>query len=269
MFVKKVGWSHILLKIVGGAQDVFERCPDCGLVIDRTLYEMTTEEWEDVNYKCHSSYQGTDEDPADPKWISRLNTQAAVLAGLFDCDVYSLGMKTVDYGCGDGKLSKYTDDAYEARAGKRLSHKLIGKYDRYMAVEDEGYYTDDDMVPNSFDVVISCSVIEHLIGSDEINRFFSLANDKGTICLHTIICEEVPRDPEWFYLSTEGHCTFWTNAAMLKIYENYGFVGCAYNLEARMCFFFKDENRYTKLKENYDRIVGSLTLSDSFIDYWK
>ena len=261
-FIKKRGCECI--------DEEFERCSNCGLVINKTLYEMTAKEWEEVNYIYHDGYQGTDENADDPKWLSRLKSQAEVFAGLFDCGIFSENMRTVDYGCGDGKLSQYVDDAFELRTGHRPSHQLIGKYEKYMALDGiVGYYTEADITPNSFDVVISCSVIEHLIGIEEIDKFFSLAKDNGTVCLHTLICEEVPRDPERFYLTPEGHCTIWTNAAMKIIYEEYGYVGCAYNLEAQMWFFFRDTDEFAKLKELHDRIKGSWTISEKFVDYWK
>ena len=79
-FIKKRGCECI--------DEEFERCSNCGLVINRTLYEMTAKEWEEVNYIYHDGYQGTDENADDPKWLSRLKSQAEVFAGLFDCGIF-------------------------------------------------------------------------------------------------------------------------------------------------------------------------------------
>ena len=83
-----------------------------------------------------------------------------------------------------------------------------------------------------------------------------------------MICEEVPCDPNWFYLATV-HCTFWTNKAMTIWYNEHNFKGCAYNLEAQMWLMFKDKNIYEKLKSKVKNLSGSWTLSDNFVDYWK
>lgn len=168
-----------------------------------------------------------------------------------------------------GKLSRYVDEVYETKAKKTPSHALIGKYDRFMKSDGSSdYIKDEDVRPNTFDMVISCSVLEHLIGWSEVDKFFSLAKENGVICLHTLICEEVPCDPDWFYL-LPVHCTLWTNTAMSKVYNRYGYKGCAYHPEAQMWFFFKDEKQYEKLKEVHEAIPGSWVFSRSFVDYWK
>lgn len=133
----------------------------------------------------------------------------------------------------------------------------------------KSYYTDENIKSRSFDVVVSCSVIEHLVGMEQIDEFFSLAKPEGTICLHTLICEEVPNDPDWFYLTPEGHCTIWTNRAMSEIYKKGNYIGCAYHLESQMWFFFGDCVRYETLKTTKDHILGTWFFSDQFIDYWK
>lgn len=65
--------------------------------------------------------------------------------------------------------------------------------------------------------VLSCSVFEHLIGIDAVDKLLSLANMSGTVAVHTLVCEEVPDDSEWYYLLL-GHCTMWTNKAREKLY---------------------------------------------------
>lgn len=134
---------------------------------------------------------------------------------MFDCGIFLVDSRTVDYGCGDGKLSSYVEDEFFARTGRKNKHQLIGNYDRYMGLGNEnGYYHEEDIIPHTFDVVISCSMLEHLIGFDEVDSFFSLVRSDGVICLHSLICEEVQLDPEWFYISPRVHCTIWTNNAM-------------------------------------------------------
>ena len=259
-------------KMRGGTEETYEKCTGCGLVINKTMYMLTADEYEKVNVNFHKKYQGHMENELDPNWVYRLKTQSQVLAGLFSYGVLNLDSRTIDYGCGDGKLSQYVDDAFYRITNRHPTHQLIGNFDRYMAWQkslNSYYYSMKDITPHSFDVVISCSVLEHLIGFEEVDSFFSLQKDDGMVCLHTLICEAVPCDPNWFYIRPSVHCTLWTNRAMKIIYDKYNYKGCAYNTDAKMWLFFKDEDKFEKLRKVGERIYGSFIFSQGFVDYWK
>lgn len=121
---------------------------------------------------------------------------------------------------------------------------------------------------NSFDGVIACSVSEHLIGEKDVQKMMKLLGEKGVFCLYTLICEEVSKDSNWFYLHIP-HCTLWTNCAMSDLYEKNGFIGFAYCLEAQMWCMFRDENQYNKLLSLKNRLIGTWFFSRNFVDYWK
>lgn len=236
----------------------FVRCPDCGLVINRTMYEMPVQEWMEKNEELHSKYQGTDEMKDDPKWLDRINTQGEIILQLYDLDVFSPVGQCIDYGCGDGKLADLVN----------RNCQLIQKYDKYMGRGKQGYLEDKDVKQGGFDIVVCCSVLEHLIGKAEVEKVFGLIAEDGVLCLHTLVCEEVPKDPEWFYLLTV-HCTLWTNRAMSILYKDNGFVGCAYNLESQMWFMFRNRGQFLKLKDAEQALRGTWFFSDNFVDYWK
>lgn len=264
-FSKRIGW--------GGA-DIHEyvRCEICGLVIDKTAYETDFNELSDDIISIHSEYQGTNENLADPNWLERLEKQALSLVSFFEKGLFSYDMRIVDYGCGDGKLSEYFAGQYSKMAEDTVHEEQmpeILKYDKYMKPKgDTSYLSTEDMEKGSFDVVITCSVLEHLVGKMQVDEVLSLINDCGVFCLHTYVCEKVPQDPNWHYLLPD-HVTIWTNRAMAYLYEQYGFTGCAFNLEARMWFFFRDKIRFAKLEENVGQLDGTWVLSCDFVDYWK
>lgn len=246
----------------------YVRCKNCALVLCQTLYEMSDSEWQKMN-EGHKEYQGSDKNPVDPNWLSRLHCQAKLFAELAAHDVWKPEMRFVDYGCGDGKLSNYVQNELTVRGKKTAVSQKLLKYDKYMHPEgDSDYLRDEDMQPGSFDMVVSCSVFEHLLGRPDVDEIIGLLNDKGTLCMHTLVCEEVPRDPDWFYL-LGGHCTLWTNKSMGLLFEQYGFAGCAYHVEGRMWFFFKDRQRFEELKSKAPSIPGEWVFSDKFVDYWK
>lgn len=91
-------------------------CKKCGLVLCQTVYEMTDSEWEQMN-ESHKEYQGSDENPVDPNWLSRLRCQAKLFADLAVHDIWEAEMRFVDYGCGDGKLSDYVQNELSVHEG--------------------------------------------------------------------------------------------------------------------------------------------------------
>lgn len=265
-FSKKMGLSK-------RGMHEYMRCEKCGIVIDRTAYEQDIDQIKEDIIIAHTSYQKSDINPdTDLNWIERLNRQAKLLVQFYSEGIFQTNIRVVDYGCGDGKLSEYFQQKcrvlLDHKAANECSPKIL-KYDKYMKPDnDNSYLSDCEMQQGMFDVVITCSLLEHLIGKKDIDEVFCLLNDRGTFCLHTLICEEVPRDPDWFYL-LEGHVTLWTNAAMKYIYKQYKFVGCAYNLETRMWFFFRDRKLFHKLIEKEKMLDGVWETSTDFIDYWK
>ena len=225
----------------------YVRCDDCGLVVAKTLYDMPRDVWEALNRECHAAYQHTDALAVDPNWLPRLQAQAKVLTELRAYNVLEETARAVDYGAGDGKLAD-------------MCKPWLSKFDEYMARPGAGYLT--ELEAASFDFVITCSVFEHLLGARDVEKIFALLKPDGIAAIHTLVCEEVPRDPNWFYLQPV-HCTFWTNAAMKKIFKQYDFKACAYHVEARLWLMFKDAAKSARLKNS------QWILSNDFVDYWK
>lgn len=124
------------------------------------------------------------------------------------------------------------------------------------------------MEDGSFDVVTSSSVFEHLAGRGQVDKVLRLLKDDGTFCVQTLICENVPEDPEWFYFRPV-HCTIWTNQAMDYFFEQYGFIGCAYNLRAQMWLMFRSIEVFERARKAYSMDKKVWTFSDRFIDYYK
>ena len=189
---------------------------------------------------------------------------------MFREGIFCRNDKAIDYGCGDGKLSDLVNNKYYSNLDDAVKRTcLIGKYDKYMhQSEDVAFYTDKEVKNHTFDIAICCSVLEHLMGREQIDGFFDLINESGTACIHTLICEDVPCDSDWFYIKYPVHCTLWTNRAMAELYKQKNFRGCAYYIGGQMWFLFKSQEKYEvtkKLYENNEQWV----FSDDFIDYWK
>lgn len=242
----------------------YVRCSHCGCVLAKTIIELSQEQWEAVNHCVHGAYQGSDANLVDPRWLQRLQRQAEAIAALYDEGIIAKDAAALDYGGGDGKLVAML-------AGKGIHFSL---YDKYMsrAHADSSrlhYLSESAIAERTFDVVANCSVLEHVRSNSELAGIFALLQkNTGLFALHTLICEEVPQDPDWFYLLA-GHTTLYTNAGMRHLYQRQGFKCCFYAVEAQMWFFSHDPCALTRTRESGPRLPGTWLYSESFIDYWK
>ena len=240
----------------------YVRCEDCGMTVSKTLYEMSHEKWVALNNECHEKlFHGElDTEKIDPHWTERLEVQAQLFAELVKRGVFKSDWRTIDYGAGNGTLAN--------KIKSKLKKDWLKKFDAYMA-EDESYLSVEEIKPASFDFLVTSSVFEHLLGNQgDVEKIIGLVKDDGVMALHTLICDEVPQDPNWFYL-LPVHCTMWTNKAMAKVYKKFDFKGCAYNVESRMWFMFKKLSDFKNLESEVKTLPGTWQLDENFVEYWK
>ena len=239
----------------------YVRCEDCGLVISKTHYEMSPENWSKLNFECHDKYfhGKVNLEEIDPRWISRLEAQANIFFELIKLGIFKSDWRTIDYGAGSGILAD--------KINSKLQSNWLKKFDAYMA-EDDSYLSAEEIKPESFDFLTTSSVFEHLLGKSDVEKIINLVKPDGVMALHTLICDEVPQDKNWFYFYPV-HCTFWTNKAMTEIYKNSNFKGCAYNVESGMWFMFKKISDFQKLKSEIKNFTGTWQIDENFVDYWK
>lgn len=237
------------------------RCDHCGFVISETHAEMTPAAWERINYEQHASYQGTDGDPADPNWLTRLQNQAVMLHDLQQMGLLNRNGRWLDYACGDGKLSDILQTRYDLD---------LLKYERYLQ-RKEGYLGDKDLVPGSFDFVITTSVFEHFTRREQFDFVEALLSKRGVLGVHTLVCESVPADPTWFYLHPV-HCTFHTNRSMEILFRQWGYTSSVYNVEGQLWLWFKNDPRDVDARIRWanGRPHGpAYVFKEGFVDYWK
>ena len=236
------------------------KCQHCGFVLSKTHSDMSQDEWAALNDKYHNFYLGSESNQDDPNWLMRLNEQAQVLGQLYHKRVLPREMGWVDYGCGDGKLADllFNNSKIEVK-----------KYDKYTKNKyADSYLSDNDLYKNKHSVVINCSVFEHILSIDSIADIFNLIdNDNGVLALHTLVREDIPPDPGWFYL-LPVHCAFFTNKSMQILFECFDFMASLYHVEARMWFWFKRKPSPKSIK-TLTSIPGSWVYKKGFVDYWK
>ncbi len=251
-FFFKAFENHLLKEVE------YHKCCNCGFVYSKTHAMLNEQEWQELN-SSHADYQGTEYNWHDPRWLERLQAQAKILKDCCDLNLLPIDGKWLDYACGDGKLSDLL----------RGQQELL-KYDKFMSKSD-GYLNDEEINSQQFDFVITTSVFEHFTKRKDFDFVHSLVADDGVMGLHTLVREDVPNDPEWFYLSPT-HCAFHTNKSMSLLLEQWGYVESIYNVEARLWLFFKlNSKNVEQIVEMANTRIDKPTYiyKKGFVDYWK
>lgn len=230
----------------------YRRCRECGFVFSETHLSMSDATWEALNARVHGDRAFVEAD--DPRARARISRQAAVIEDLASNGLVRPG-RWLDYGAGDGALAA------------ELKFQTLGKrrlfcHDPFLP--QEGYLKEAAMPIAGFELVVTTSVLEHMRFREELDYPESLVSVNGALAIHTLVCEEVPCDPSWFYLSPV-HCSFFTNRSMEYLFRDWGYTSCAYNVPARLWVFFS--------KDVLDQVpaprLGGYHFAARFVDYWK
>jgi hypothetical protein len=90
--------------------------------------------------------------------------------------------------------------------------------------------------------------------------------------LHTVVCENIPLDPTWFYL-LPVHCAFHTNRSMEILLQQWGFKSSLYNIDARLWLFFKSKSNEIEaiIHKANERVASKpkYIFKRGFVNYWK
>jgi len=226
------------------------RCPRCGLVMAKTLHDMSQRQWWALNNAWHESFFKIvpgDIKNTDPRRrihngdIADRCKQAKTIAYLHKQGLFDKKRRWIDYGCGDGILA---DDLIERQLPTL-------KYDPYM--QGEGYVTALDARP-VYDLVINTAVFEHVRSRRSLDKIASLVASDGVLAVHTLVLGYIRKNPTWPYL-LPVHCTFFTNDAMQRLFEEWGFVASLYHTPSKMWFWFKSAanvDKWFKRKASVD-----------------
>ncbi len=230
-----------------------DRCPACGFVANRTICEMPEPEFVAFNKHFHESWQGKDYNDDDPRWRERMEKQVKAILTARGCSLLP-DRPWLDYACGDGWLA----DGIGAM-----------KWEPYMSPgefhnEPETWSSAEEIEYQKFPFVVTTSVFEHLRTREHLDAINNLVSAGGVMGMHTLVCEEVPRDPDWFYL-LPMHCAFFTNRSMELLLRQWGYTASAYHVEARLWLFFKggptDQGERAR--------NAGFEYQPGFLDYWK
>lgn len=241
----------------------YSKCGHCGFVLSETHAGMQRELWSSLNTSWHHNT----EDPDKPNLTNQppYANQALALAILDKSGIVDLG-DAVDYAAGYATMVQLM---------RKYFGKSIHAFDCYVRNPDPAIRYVEEGELGKYRLVINSAMFEHVLNRAALDEVHALVADDGVLMLHTVICERVPPDPDWFYLKPIVHTAFHTNKSMAILMEQWGYAASIYCPQAKSWFLFK---RGHPLVGRLDARVEAINLEiqaeylifkPGFVDYWK
>lgn len=236
----------------------YEICENCGFVYNKTMYNMSFQEWININNLYHKKEWQAKKDKNylhNPPYL-----QQALFLNILKNEKLISDKNWLDYASGLGMLSKILKTYF----GLNLE-----TYEKYTCQDNK--HLSADLPNKKYGVVFSSALLEHIRNIDPIKEMLSLLDENGCFMVHTLIRENIPKDPSWFYF-LPVHCSFFTNKAMSILMDKYNFKYSLYSPLAKTWVLYKKKpiNIDEKI-ENINNSLGSKYIygKDGFMNYWQ
>ena len=239
------------------------KCDGCGFVLSKTHAQMSEDEWSQLNTSWHHHFEQSPESCTtnQPSYAD----QALALKLLSENGIISINY-TLDYAAGYGTLAKVLKKYFDID---------ISIHDKYVKDDKSGLTYVQDNELKKYKLVVNSAMFEHVLERKHLNFVNDLVDFDGVLMLHTVVCERVPPDPNWFYITPMVHTAFHTNKSMEILMKQWNYTASIYSPQAKCWFLFKAGS---PVISNLDKIVESINrelqtnyfyYKDGFVDYWK
>jgi hypothetical protein len=241
----------------------YYKCSRCGFVLSKTHADMSADKWNQLNSSWHHHFESSFEDRTNnqPPYAE----QAFALMLLNENKLIELS-STLDYAAGYGSMAKIL---------KKYFKKDILLFDKYVTDSDSDLTYIKQNEVGKYKTVINSAMFEHVLKREHLEDVNNLVDCDGVLMLHTVVCERVPKDSNWFYINPMVHTAFHTNKSMEILMEQWGYGASLYSPQAKSWFLFKKES---SVINNLDRISKKINnelqaqyfhYKEGFLDYWK
>jgi hypothetical protein len=238
----------------------YYKCQRCGFVLSKTHADLDKSKWNNLNCQFHHHM----ENPANEKKINQppYAEQAMMLNLLSKNDIISTD-SMLDYAAGYGTLSNILAKYYDLK---------LSICDPYVKAADNSNRYIEEPQLKSYKTVINSAMFEHVLTRKDLDLANRIVDDNGCLIIHTVVCETVPKDPNWFYLRPPVHTAFHTNSSMEILMQQWGFSSSLYCPKSKCWVLLRDkiENLEKKVARlNQELQSDWFHCKNGFVDYWK
>lgn len=240
---------------------IYYRCTNCGFTISKTHCELDNYKWEKLNSDFHHfierEYVRVQMQSHQPPYLQ----QALMIAVLSSNGIIN-SKNMLDYAGGYGTLSNIL---------KKYFNINLPIYDPYIHQNDTNLYITKDLL-KKYKVVINSAMFEHITTRTILDEINNCVEEDGCLIIHTVICENIPKDPNWFYLKPPVHCAFHTNKSMEILMQQWNYQASVYCPTSKCWVLFK--KRRSDIQKKINAINQAFQndyfyYKDGFVDYWK
>lgn len=238
----------------------FRKCSNCGFTFSDTIFNMTNSVWVKLNNEFHTLL----EDSSIEKSINQPPyLQQAIMLKLLAENKIIDSNDMLDYAGGLGTLSKMI---------QKYFGKCLPVYDPYMQDTNSKVKYIDETNLKQVSVLINSALFEHVrnkVNLDHVNNF---VKEDGVLILHTVVCENIPKNADWFYITPPVHSALHTNKSMNILMEKWHYESSLYCPISKCWVLFKKEPSDIILKVkniNQELQTDYLFYKKGFMDYWK
>jgi hypothetical protein len=237
----------------------YYKCHTCGFVISKTHCDLDGSLWSELNYNFHHYHEnpGIDNQVHQPPYPE----QAMMLAilgrnGIIDTN------SMIDFAGGYGRLSNILAKYYNLK---------LPIFDPYVQQKESIQYMNKAEL-RAYKTVVNSAMFEHVLCRRDLDQVNDLVEPGGCLILHTVVCENVPLDPNWFYLRPPVHTAFHTNKSMEILMKQWNYRSSIYAPSAKCWVLLRDsiETVEKNISTINEELQGNwFCCKNGFVDYWK
>lgn len=241
-----------------GPVDYF-KCEHCGFVLSKTHMDLENAKWNNLNDLFHhfiedvkNEKKGNQPPYAEQAMMINLLSKKGII------DVNTV----VDFAAGYGTLSKILSKYHSIN---------LPIFDPYIQSENSNQYINLSEL-KTYKTVINSAFFEHVLRRNDLDQVDKIVDKDGCLIIHTVICERIPNDPNWFYLWPPVHTAFHTNKSMAILMEQWGYSSSIYCPQSKCWVLLKTHNH--TIEEKIEALNQELQntwfyFKKGFVDYWK
>lgn len=245
-----------LVKLIGNYE--YSKCSNCGFVQCDTIINLNPLKWTELNNAFHNFVENNPVPTNQPPYAQ----QALMIKILAYGNIINLN-KTIDFAAGYGTLSKILNDFFELK---------LPVYDPYVTANKYNVNYIENPVKGAYQCVISSALFEHITSISTLNEIDEFLTEDGKLIIHTVVCENIPKDEKWFYFEPPVHSAFHTNKSMTVFMDKYNYESSVYCPSAKCWILFKkDSGNISKYIESINNLFQTdyFIYKKGFVDYWK
>jgi Methyltransferase domain len=235
----------------------YYKCVNCGFVLSKTHGELSREAWSKLNEQFHHHLENETTPINQPPYAEQ-----AMMVAVLGCNGVIDTASMLDYAAGYGTLSRMLEKFFTID---------LPIFDPYVKADGSARYVDKSKL-GKYKTVINSAMFEHVLQRSDLDCVNNLVADDGVLIIHTVVCENIPKDPNWFYLQPPVHTAFHTNKSMNILMSQWGYKSSIYCPQSKCWILFRDEieNVEKRISEINRELQNTWFIpKEGFVDYWK